>query len=306
MYDLRVVVEEVRGFCDLPMTPGDYFEVKGGRIIVPPGKHICLWALQSLMPILPAKQREIAEENDWIPRTTRICCPDPNGQVIYRIDRVDPRTGEPVDAGTGQGSGRLGQRGGEGSGPSGGAGARSVGRLRGAATGAAVMAGASIASDAEMPARVSSSSPARMLVNDRVCSGCRACELACAFAHEGFFGETYARVRVEKDEPAGLDSPRVCRQCGTARCVEACPKEALTRHPETHAVLVNDDLCTGCGLCAEACPFGAVHFHPETGRALICDLCGGNPACVERCATGALKFGNAGSYIAGPRTEGRG
>ena len=89
MFDLRVVVEEVRGFCDLPMRPGDYFEVRGGRIIVPEGKHICLWALSAMLPMFPAKQRKIDEENDWLPSTQHMCCPDPNGMVIYRIDRID-------------------------------------------------------------------------------------------------------------------------------------------------------------------------------------------------------------------------
>ena len=88
MYDLRVVVEEVKGFCDMPMKVGDYFEVRAGRIILPEGQHICMWALQSLMPFFPVKQRDSREENDWIPYTKRICCPDPNGMVIYRIDRI--------------------------------------------------------------------------------------------------------------------------------------------------------------------------------------------------------------------------
>ena len=88
MYDLRIVVDEVKGFCDMPMKVGDFFEVRGGRIIVPPGQHICMWALQSLMPFFPVKQRASKEENDWIPYTKRISCPDPNGMVIYRIDRI--------------------------------------------------------------------------------------------------------------------------------------------------------------------------------------------------------------------------
>lgn len=98
MYDLRVVVEEVKGFCDMPMRPGDYFEVKGGRIIIPQGKYMCMWALQSLIPLLPLKQRKSAEENDWVPRTSRICCPDPNGMVIYRIETIDTKTKKIIES----------------------------------------------------------------------------------------------------------------------------------------------------------------------------------------------------------------
>src|SRR6056297_1191716 len=97
MYDLRVVVEEVKGFCDLPMKVGDYFEVKGGKIIIPDGKYMCLWALQSIMPLIPLKQRELSEKNDWVNHTKRISCPDPNGLVLYRLDRIDPKTKEVID-----------------------------------------------------------------------------------------------------------------------------------------------------------------------------------------------------------------
>ncbi len=92
MRDLRIVVEEIRGFCDLPMRPGDYFDLRGGRISIPEGKHICLYALSALLPLLPAKQRTGADPNDWMPRVDRVVCPDPDGQVVYRIDSLD---GEP-------------------------------------------------------------------------------------------------------------------------------------------------------------------------------------------------------------------
>ena len=97
MYHLKITVDEVKGFCDMPMEEGDYFKVEGGKIIVPDGQHICLWALQSMMPFFPAKERDSNEENDWIPHTKRFSCPDPNGMVIFRIERVDPVTGKLVD-----------------------------------------------------------------------------------------------------------------------------------------------------------------------------------------------------------------
>jgi uncharacterized repeat protein (TIGR04076 family) len=242
MYDLRVVVEEIRGFCDLPMQVGDYFFVRGGRLIVPEGKHVCLWALQSLMPLLPLKQRDLAEENDWVPHTNRMCCPDPNGMVIYRIDQIPAGAEAPPEA-------------------------------------------------------PPESGIARLLVEEKLCSGCRACELACSFAHERHFSDQTSRILVQSDEAQGLDRPVVCRQCGVARCLQACPSGALTKAAD-HSVAVDASRCTGCRACAKACPFGAVRFVPGRTAPLICDLCGGEPECAKRCPTGALAYG-----IAGRRSE---
>lgn len=256
MYDLRVTVEEVRGFCDLPMRPGDYFEVRGGRITLPAGGHICLWAMAALLPMFPVKQRDIADRNDWIPSTRHMCCPDPNGMVIYRIDRIGPDTVETANA------------------PS-------------VAPGQPALGGAA----PDLP-------PARLLVNEKVCSGCLACELACSAAHTGgAFRPAVARIHVRKLEEQGIDRPLACRQCGQAKCVEACPEGALSRDPQTKAVLVDESRCTQCGACADACPFEAIQYHPDSGFPLICDLCGGQPQCVARCATGALRYGCAGEQL---------
>jgi len=130
----------------------------------------------------------------------------------------------------------------------------------------------------------------RLKVRTEVCSGCRACEVACVAYHEGHFGTSSARIRVVKTEHLGLDQPHVCRQCRPAPCLEACPSGALYRDEDTGAVRVREPVCTGCGACVEACPFDMARIHPQTGFATICDLCGGDPACVARCATGAIRY----------------
>jgi carbon-monoxide dehydrogenase iron sulfur subunit len=130
----------------------------------------------------------------------------------------------------------------------------------------------------------------RILVRMDVCSGCRACEVACVARHEGRFGTSAARIRVVKIEPLGIDHPHVCRLCRRAPCVAACPTGALYRDEDTGAVLLHGQECIGCAACVDACPFGMASLHPETGLSLICDLCGGDPACVKRCATGAIVY----------------
>ena len=134
----------------------------------------------------------------------------------------------------------------------------------------------------------------RILVNRDVCSGCRACEVACVAWHDGRFGTATARIRVTKIEPLGVDHPHVCRLCQRAPCIAACPTAALYRDETTGAILLRPDDCTGCSACVDECPFGMAGLHPETGMALICDLCGGDPACVKRCATGAIVYTETG------------
>ena len=130
----------------------------------------------------------------------------------------------------------------------------------------------------------------RIMVRENLCSGCRACEVACVAWHEGGFGTATARIRVTKLDHLGVDHPHVCRLCSHALCVDACPADALYKDGSTGAILLVSDDCLGCSACADACPFGVVTLHPETGLALICDLCGGGPACVKRCATGAILY----------------
>jgi carbon-monoxide dehydrogenase iron sulfur subunit len=88
MQDLKVVVKEIKGFCDT-IEVGDYFIVRGGKIFIPEG-HFCYWALNSILPLLPAKQRKLDEPDDWMPRTWEVECPDPKGQVIMQMIPIDP------------------------------------------------------------------------------------------------------------------------------------------------------------------------------------------------------------------------
>lgn len=236
MYSLRVSVEKINGFCDLPMKVGDYFEVRGSAITVPENSKICLWALQSMMPFFPAKQRAENGSNDWIPMTKRFICPDPNGGVLFRIDTVDPKTGRIVDT-------------------------------EKKATGETLRIG----------------------IDPEKCAGCRSCELACSFGHERLFSPELSRIRVYSDEETGEDSIEVCRQCGNAPCVEACPAGAIKRDG-TGAVILDEDKCVKCGLCAKACPFGAIKFRADGKTPLFCDLCNGDPRCVSVCPSGALTF----------------
>ncbi len=92
MYELKISVRKVMRECTAhpPMKPGDYFLVSDGDIQVPAGGYICLWALQSLMPLITPKERKIDErkDEDWVWRVHHAQCPDPKGRVIFRIERT--------------------------------------------------------------------------------------------------------------------------------------------------------------------------------------------------------------------------
>ena len=96
MYKLKISVRKVIGECTAnpPMKPGDYFTVSEGDIQIPEGGYICLWALQSLMPLITPKEREIAEkrDQDWMWRVHHAQCPDPKGRVIFKIERTSKVT----------------------------------------------------------------------------------------------------------------------------------------------------------------------------------------------------------------------
>ncbi|HUG16647.1 MAG TPA: TIGR04076 family protein [Thermomicrobiales bacterium] len=92
LYDLRVTVEAIEGRSVCGLNVGDYFELtESSRVRIPDGKHFCLYALQSVLPLLPPKQR-ILDANDWLERDTLVACPDPDERLIMRIERVRRRT----------------------------------------------------------------------------------------------------------------------------------------------------------------------------------------------------------------------
>ena len=104
------------------------------------------------------------------------------------------------------------------------------------------------------------------------------------------------------DGPATVDASRwlmssdVCKHCTHAACLDVCPTGALMR-TEFGTVVVQPDVCNGCGYCIPACPFGVIDRRKEDGRAWKCTLCydrlsgGLEPACAKACPTESIQFG---------------
>jgi formate dehydrogenase iron-sulfur subunit len=102
-----------------------------------------------------------------------------------------------------------------------------------------------------------------------------------------------------QSEEAGvrwLMSSDVCKHCTHAACLDVCPTGSLFR-TEFGTVVVQPDICNGCGYCVPACPYGVIDLRKEDGRAFKCTLCydrlkgGEQPACAKACPTESIQFG---------------
>ena len=91
LYDLKVEVvapEGARLYCGA--KPGDFFELKGEMLHLPPGQGFSIYSLAALLPLLPAKQRP-TDPNDWMATDAEVACPDPTGATRFRITRMAKR-----------------------------------------------------------------------------------------------------------------------------------------------------------------------------------------------------------------------
>jgi len=90
MAKIKVSVEKINGYCNLPLHVGDYFFVEDSRLYVPDGKYICIWALQSMMPVFPILAvRDKLDLEHWVKKIKNFSCPDPKGLVQYRLEVVE-------------------------------------------------------------------------------------------------------------------------------------------------------------------------------------------------------------------------
>ena len=91
LYDLRVEVTGPPGrtiYCGARL--GDYFELQGEMLKLPPGQGFSIYSLAALLPLLPAKQR-VTDPNDWMSTDAEVACPDPNCPTRFRITRTGRR-----------------------------------------------------------------------------------------------------------------------------------------------------------------------------------------------------------------------
>jgi Fe-S-cluster-containing hydrogenase component 2 len=129
----------------------------------------------------------------------------------------------------------------------------------------------------------------KFVLDAELCTGCRACELACSFEKEGVFSPAKSRIHVVKIDEEGVDVPVGCEHCDDAPCITVCPVKALYRDGND-AVILDEARCIGCKQCVLACSFGAIQYDDVNGRYFKCDLCSGEPECIKWCFTGAISL----------------
>jgi uncharacterized repeat protein (TIGR04076 family) len=91
LFDLKVEVTAPTGatlYCGA--KPGDFFELRGEMLHLPPGQGFSIYSLAALLPLLPAKQRP-THPNDWMSTDAEVACPDPNCPSRFRISRTAKR-----------------------------------------------------------------------------------------------------------------------------------------------------------------------------------------------------------------------
>jgi formate dehydrogenase iron-sulfur subunit len=101
----------------------------------------------------------------------------------------------------------------------------------------------------------------------------------------------------QRTELRWLMSSDVCKHCTHAACLDVCPTGSLFR-TEFGTVVVQEDICNGCGYCVSACPYGVIDRREHDGRAWKCTLCYDRlkgdlqPACATACPTQSIQFGD--------------
>ena len=128
-----------------------------------------------------------------------------------------------------------------------------------------------------------------LIVDYKKCTGCRLCEITCAWKNEGVPNPELSRIKTYSYFP-GIDITMFCVKCSDAPCVASCAFSALNKN-EDGCIEVDKEKCTGCGNCLEACRAQVISLHPQKLYPLICNHCGGNgPECIKSCPTHALEY----------------
>ena len=138
-------------------------------------------------------------------------------------------------------------------------------------------------------------------IDEKLCWGCRTCEVACK--QENRAADGVKLIAVREDGPRQIDAPsravfqvNLCRHCDEPPCADVCPETAIHKRDDG-IVVMHYELCTGCQACMQECPYGAIAYDAERSVAQKCNLChhrvdrGLIPACADNvCLAHCIHF----------------
>ena len=141
-----------------------------------------------------------------------------------------------------------------------------------------------------------------------VCTGCKACQIACKDKHDLEVGVSWRKVyevgggnwvqngNSYTNSVFSYYVSLACNHCANPICENVCPTKAIQKRDDG-IVLIDQQVCIGCRYCEWACPYGAPQFRDDLGKMSKCTLCAdyldeGKPtACIAACPSRALDFG---------------
>ncbi len=138
-------------------------------------------------------------------------------------------------------------------------------------------------------------------IDEKLCWGCRTCEVACKQENRAAKGVRLISVR--EDGPRQVDDRsefifqvNLCRHCDDPPCADVCPEAAICKRDDG-IVVMDYELCTGCQACIQECPYDAIAYDPDRSIAQKCNLChhrvdqGLIPACADNvCLAHCISF----------------
>ncbi len=163
------------------------------------------------------------------------------------------------------------------------------------------------------------------IVDLRKCVGCGACQVGCKQENYVPYGGFRSRVEYldvgSYPTPKRHFVPKLCNHCDNPPCIAPCPVKGATYKMKDGTVVIDKNLCIGCGRCVNNCPYGARYLNKNISiknnpkaypkvkeivgksRSSLsvadkCDYClhriveGEEPSCVRNCPGHARFFGD--------------
>lgn len=147
-------------------------------------------------------------------------------------------------------------------------------------------------------------------INQSLCTGCKACSVACKDKNNSDVGINFRRV-YNPEEGSYLGQPNggfvtnvksyyfsiSCNHCSEPKCLSICPTGAISKRKKDGVVIIDQDICAGTQLCIKACPYGSPQYNKKVFKSNKCNFCidlqeqGEDPVCVATCPMRAIEFG---------------